>query len=390
ARAREPGRAAGRRRRPSSRGAVLGRRARRAARPDRRVPRLRVARQGAAARAVDRRVERDPRRPGRLRAVRRQPPPRRDRRPRRRVVPRRRRTVGVDRRRVPDDPPTPRRARADSPRRPGARRGARPDAAGAEGAGGEGAAQRRRVRARRVRRGCRAPARPGVPRVSKAMIIGLDCAEPSLVFDSWLDELPNLRSLVRRGTWGRLRSITPPITVPAWSCMMASRTPGDLGIYGFRNRSDYSYDGLYIANGSAVREPRLWDLLTRLGKDSIVLGVPGTFPVRPLKGVLVSCFLTPSTESDYTYPHALRTEVADVVGEYLFDCTNFRTLDRDDLLNQVYAMTDRRFALADHLLETRPWDLFAMVDMGTDRMHHAFWKDMDPSHRKHDRAGLYQ
>jgi len=226
--------------------------------------------------------------------------------------------------------------------------------------------------------------------VSKVMIIGLDCAEPSLLFESWLDELPNLRGLVEEGTWGRLRSITPPITVPAWSCMMASRTPGDLGIYGFRNRSDHSYDGLYIANGFAVREPRLWDLLTRAGKYSIVLGVPGTFPVRPLKGVLVSCFLTPSTESEYTFPHALRAEVSDVVGEYLFDCTNFRTLDREDLLRQVYEMTDRRFALADHLLETRPWDMFTMVEMGTDRMHHAFWKDMDPAHRKHDPAGPYR
>ena len=35
----------------------------------------------------------------------------------------------------------------------------------------------------------------------------------------------------------------PPITVPAWSCMMASRTPGDLGVYGFRNRSDHTYTG---------------------------------------------------------------------------------------------------------------------------------------------------
>jgi len=226
--------------------------------------------------------------------------------------------------------------------------------------------------------------------VSKVMIIGLDCAEPSLVFDSWLDDLPNLRSLVESGTSGRLRSITPPITVPAWSCMMASRTPGDLGIYGFRNRSDHSYDGLYIANGNAVREQRLWDLMTRAGKFSIVLGVPGTFPVRPLKGVLVSCFLTPSVESEYTFPPALRAEVSDVVGEYLFDCTNFRTLDRDDLLEQVYSMTDRRFALADHLLSTRPWDLFAMVEMGTDRMHHAFWKDMDPSHRKHEPSGPYR
>ena len=56
-----------------------------------------------------------------------------------------------------------------------------------------------------------------------------------------------------RGVSGRLTSIVPPITVPAWSCMMASRTPGDLGVYGFRNRADHTYDGAFIADGSAIK-----------------------------------------------------------------------------------------------------------------------------------------
>ena len=222
------------------------------------------------------------------------------------------------------------------------------------------------------------------------MLIGLDCAEPSLVLERWRDELPNLSRLMERGRHGRLTSVVPPITVPAWSCMMASRTPGDLGIYGFRNRADHSYDGLFVANGSAVKAPRLWDLATRYGRRSIVLGVPGTFPPRPLNGVLVSCFLTPSTESQYTYPPMLRREIEQVVGEYLFDCTNFRTDDKDDLLRQVYEMTDRRFRLAHHLLRTRPWELLAMVEMGPDRMHHGFWKDMDAGHRRHDPHGRHR
>ena len=53
-------------------------------------------------------------------------------------------------------------------------------------------------------------------------------------------------------------------------------------------------------------------------------------------------------------------------------------------------MTDRRFALAEHLLETRPWQLFAMVEMGTDRIHHGFWKYMDPEHRKHEPGNPYE
>jgi len=221
------------------------------------------------------------------------------------------------------------------------------------------------------------------------MLIGLDCAEPSLVLERWRAELPTLGGLMERGRSGRLRSVVPPITVPAWSCMMASRTPGDLGIYGFRNRADHSYDGLYVADGSAVHAPRLWDLATRYGKPSIVLGVPGTYPPRPLNGVLVSCFLTPSLESRYTYPPQLAHEIEQVVGEYLFDCDDFRTEDKDDLLRQVYEMTDRRFRLAEHLLDTRPWELFAMVEIGLDRMHHGFWKDLDPDHRRHDPSGRY-
>jgi predicted AlkP superfamily phosphohydrolase/phosphomutase len=225
---------------------------------------------------------------------------------------------------------------------------------------------------------------------SKVMILGLDCAEPSLVLERWRDRLPTISGLMERGMFGRLTSVVPPITVPAWSCMMASRTPGDLGVYGFRNRTDHSYDGVYIANGTAIKEPRLWDLATRGGKRSIVLGVPGTYPPRPLNGVMVTCFLTPSTESQYTFPPLLKREVEQVVGEYLFDTKDFRTEKKDWLLEQIYEMTDRRFALAEHLLATKPWELFAMVEMGPDRMHHAFWKDMDPEHRKHEPGGRFE
>jgi predicted AlkP superfamily phosphohydrolase/phosphomutase len=222
------------------------------------------------------------------------------------------------------------------------------------------------------------------------MIIGLDCAEPSLVLERWRDDLPTISRLMEHGVYGRLTSVIPPITVPAWSCMMTSQTPGDLGVYGFRNRSDHSYNALFIADGNAIKKPRLWDLVTRAGDPSIVIGVPGTYPPRPLNGVMVSCFLTPSIESRYTYPPLLRDEVEETIGEYIFDCRDFRTEDKDYLLQQVYEMTDRRFALAEHLLSTRPWRLFAMVEMGPDRMHHGFWRFMDPEHRRYEPGNPYE
>ncbi len=88
-------------------------------------------------------------------------------------------------------------------------------------------------------------------------MIGLDCAPPELVFQQYRADLPNLDRLMRRGAYGALRSCTPCITVPAWSVMTASKDAGVLGIYGFRNRADYSNDRMTIATGTAVREPRV-------------------------------------------------------------------------------------------------------------------------------------
>ena len=212
------------------------------------------------------------------------------------------------------------------------------------------------------------------------MVIGLDCADPVLLFDRWLDDLPNIKRVVAAGTHGKLRSVTPPITVPAWMCMMTSRDPGELGIYGFRNRSEYGYDKLSVANSASIHEDTVWDILGRQGKDSIVIGVPPTYPVKALRGSLVSCFLTPGSQSQFTHPHDLRGEVQRLVGDYIVDVKGFRTDKKQWLLSQIYEMTTKRFTVAKHLLRTRPWDFFMMVEMGTDRIHHGFWQCMDAQH----------
>jgi predicted AlkP superfamily phosphohydrolase/phosphomutase len=226
---------------------------------------------------------------------------------------------------------------------------------------------------------------------SRALVIGLDCAAPQWVFDRWLDELPTIRSLTERGTFGILRSCEPPITVPAWSVMTSSRTPGSLGFYGFRNRRDHSYEAMAFADSRAVRVPRVWDLLSKAGRPVVVLGVPQTYPVSTVNGVMVSCFLTPDTEtSQYTFPPELKGEIEGIVGRYMVDVDNFRTEEKGRLLEQIEEMTAKRFQVAEHLLETKPWDLFFMVEMGTDRIHHAFWRFFDHEHRLYEPGNPYE
>ena len=79
-----------------------------------------------------------------------------------------------------------------------------------------------------------------------------------------------------------------------------------------------------------------------------------------------------------------------MVGDYKLDVQDFRTEDKDYLLRQIYDMTEKRCRLVKHFLRTKPWEFFMWVEMGVDRIHHGFWKYMDPAHPKHEPGNRYQ
>ncbi|HLG74191.1 MAG TPA: alkaline phosphatase family protein [Chloroflexota bacterium] len=226
--------------------------------------------------------------------------------------------------------------------------------------------------------------------MAKVVLLGLDCLSPELVFDRWLEELPAFRELTRRGVYGTLTSCIPPITVPAWSCMLSSKDPGQLGIYGFRNRTDHSYTGLSVATSRSVKHDRVWDILGRSGGRSIAIGVPGTFPPPHINGVIVGDFLTPSKDAEYTWPASLRQRIDEIAPNYRFDVTDFRTHNKQSILDQIFEMTADRFRVARELMRTEPWDFFMLHEIGPDRIHHGFWSSMDSAHPRYVQGGPYE
>jgi predicted AlkP superfamily phosphohydrolase/phosphomutase len=228
------------------------------------------------------------------------------------------------------------------------------------------------------------------PRVA---IIGLDCVTPQLLFRDLANETPNIHKLMSNGMHGDLASITPPITVPAWACAMTGKTPGQLGIYGFRNRKDNSYDGLSIATSASVNEPTVWDLLGEQGRKSLLIGVPPGYPIQPLEGWRISCFLTPPSATSYAYPADVMAEVEQELGPeepYIFDIPNFREKGMEQVHDQLYKMTDRKFRVARRMVRNKPWDFFMMVEMAADRLHHVFWQHFDPTHPKYEPGNPFE
>lgn len=213
----------------------------------------------------------------------------------------------------------------------------------------------------------------------RVLVLGLDAAPPELLFKKFLDELPNLSELIKSGIHAPMRSCHPPITIPAWMVMMTGKSPGRLGLYGFRHRKPGSYAEYYIANSLSIKEPAVWDIAGKQGLKSCLVSIPPSYPPKPVNGWLISCFITPSAQNPYTYPRPLKLEIQKLVGDYIFD-VEFRTEQRHKLLRELYEMTAQHFKVINYLAEHKPWDFFMFVEIGLDRVQHAFWKFFDPEH----------
>lgn len=223
----------------------------------------------------------------------------------------------------------------------------------------------------------------------KICVLGLDCAAPGIAFED--KRLKNFRRLMDSGTWGRLESVIPPITVPAWMCLSTSQDPGSLGVYGFRNRVNHTYSGLGIADSRSIQTPAIWNYLGDQGKKSIIVGVPPGFPPRKINGISVSCFLTPDSDKDeFTHPPEIKKEINDLVGHYPCDVPGFRTDDKAWLRDQIFDMSRKQWTVVKHFLKNKEWDYFHYVDIGLDRVHHGFWDSFDKEHVHYKAGNAYE
>jgi predicted AlkP superfamily phosphohydrolase/phosphomutase len=218
---------------------------------------------------------------------------------------------------------------------------------------------------------------------NKVIVIGLDCAPPRLVFNELLDQLPNLNFLIENGISAPMRSSDPPITIPAWMIMSSGCDAGFLGAYGFRHRKDNSYKDIWIANANKIKMQKVWDILGDFGIKSCLIGIPPTYPIKRIEGWMISGFITPDITKKYTHPPDLKLEINSLVKDYMFDVV-FRTDKKDQLRKDLLEMTKKRHKVIKYLLKEKPWDFFMFVEIGLDRLQHAFWKYFDEHHIRHE------
>ena len=224
--------------------------------------------------------------------------------------------------------------------------------------------------------------------MSKVLVIGLDAAPPKLLYQDLVDELDILSTLTLDGARYILKSCHPPITIPAWAVMVTGKSPGELGLYGFRHRRPGDVNESYIAHSKLIKYPSIWDILGSDNKRSIIVGIPPTYPPKPVNGYLISCFITPSSKSNYTWPINLKYQLESRFGEYIFDVV-YRSEEKDKIISELWKMTKQHFRVLKYLVNKK-WDFFMFVEIGVDRVQHAFWKFFDKEHWKYEPGNKYE
>lgn len=214
---------------------------------------------------------------------------------------------------------------------------------------------------------------------SRVLVLGLDGATFDLL-EPWIDEgrLPNLAEAIRRGTRGRLQSVVPPYSVPAWMSFATGKHPAKHGMASFW-RFCPGLGKRRLNSAKSLRSATIWSILSAAGRQVGVVNVPGTYPPVPTNGFLISGMMTPTEDVDYTFPPELKGEVLQVAGDYA--ANPYASVSQTTkFLHQVVYWERKREIAHRYLLTNREWDFFINVVQGLDPIQHKFWQYMDSDH----------
>ena len=214
----------------------------------------------------------------------------------------------------------------------------------------------------------------------RVMVIGLDGATFNLI-KPWVKEgkLPTFKKLMQKGVYGNLKSTIPWATIPAWPSFATGCNPGKHGFYDFFKEKKDSYDlTVELQPSKAIKQPTLWEILSRFKRKVAVINVPSTYPPTKINGYMVTGMFTPP-KAKFTYPPEFEGEIRKKIGRYNVFFSSLSSKNPESLLEDLMDTLDQRVRLVKYLWDEKSPDFLMMVDNGTDRAEHELWKFIDPT-----------
>src|ERR1700674_1031422 len=223
----------------------------------------------------------------------------------------------------------------------------------------------------------------------RVVVIGVNGMELDVIRPLLLQgKMPNLAGIIKKGAYGKLRTVPAPNCPRVFSTIFTSTKPEESGVTGF-------IVGGITANTNMLKEEPIWSMLSKNGVTVGMANVPATFPVMPVNGYMISGMLTRGKNcedgvlcapklsevqgGDAVYPPAMKAELLKNVGDFYIDCERMpsaadlkghETEAIDAWLNKVQLIRDQQTQLFDYLLSRHPTEFTWLGQSCEDRTGH--------------------
>ena len=221
----------------------------------------------------------------------------------------------------------------------------------------------------------------------KVVVIGVNGMELDVIRPLILKgQMPNLARVVKKGAYGKFRTVPAPNCPKAYTAMFTSTKPEENGVTGFL------VGGITASTNMLKKEPIL---LSTNGVSVGMANVPATFPVMPVNGYMISGMLTRGKNyedgvlcapklsevqgGDPVYPEAMKAELLKMVGDFYIDCERMPLAEQlrgheteviDSWLKRVDLIREQQTKLFDYLMSNHPTDFTWLVQSCEDRTGH--------------------
>jgi len=187
-------------------------------------------------------------------------------------------------------------------------------------------------------------------------------------------KLPNIKKLMEKGIYGKLRSMIPPTTFPVWMCFATGKNPAKIGHYGYVKKLRNSYETNVDVLGCFLKLDSFWKILNRNNIPVGIVNIPYNFPPEETDKFMVSIaesYHTPEGENT-CYPPELEKEITEKLGKREYEGSYaYFNKPIDEQLKESMNFIKNRSELNEFLLKKYGKDIQVfMTVFFADRLHH--------------------
>jgi predicted AlkP superfamily phosphohydrolase/phosphomutase len=208
----------------------------------------------------------------------------------------------------------------------------------------------------------------------KFMVIGIDGVPYELLKQFAEDGvMPNVKRLIEQYSLKQTRAPLPEVSSVSWASFMTGKNPGEHGVFGFTEIDPRDYSYIFPFFPTFPVKP-IWEIIGERKKRSIIINLPGTYPVRPTRGMLISGFVAPELEKS-VYPVSLLPILKGIGYRVDVDASVGKN-NKQAFLKDLLSTLNVRYGFYKSVVREE-WDLFFFIITGTDRLHHFLFDVVD-------------